>query len=396
MINGENIICFGFAEWDNPYKTNQHHIMSRLSLNNKVLFIESLGLRQPVFQGRDLRRMVCRIVKFFKGPRRMSDNLFVYAPLVLPFHKFAMVRWFNRHFLKVQLSSVVKTLHLSDPVIWSYIPNAVDLLGIWKEKLSVYHCVDDLSANPRIDTKSLIEQEDRFLKRVSLVFTTAKALFEEKRKHNPHTYYLPNVADYEHFHKAVDTNLVLPADLAGIQSAIIGFIGAISDYKLDFSLIAAIASSHPEWCIVLVGVTGEGEKKADLSILFAYKNIRIVGGRPYSVLPAYLKAFDVCILPNKINDYTRNMFPMKFYEYLSAGKPVVSTPLPALSEHTDLYYLANNYDEFVKNIETALTESDSNLKERRFAAARKNTWDVRIQSMSEIIDSYRKGVPYAR
>jgi len=392
MIKGENIICFGFADWDNPYKTNQHHIMSRLSAHNKVLFIESLGLRKPTAQRKDVKRMFERLWSFMKGPRLLNLDLnlnlgvIVYSPLVLPYHSFRLIRAFNKWFLRLQIDHLVFRFRLSSPILWSYVPNAVEFLGRWHEKLSVYHCVDDLSANPRIDTKSLIETENRFLQKVSLVFTTAKALYEEKKKANPHTYYLPNVADYDHFHKAVETGLALPSDVSVLPKPIIGFIGAISEYKLDFQLIAEIAKRHPEWSIVLIGVTGEGEKSADLGILQQHKNIHILGGRPYSEISAYLKSFNVCILPNKINDYTKNMFPMKFYEYLAAGKPVVATALPALDEQADLYYRSNNPDEFNKNLQLALAEKDSVLLEKRFAAAKQNTWEVRIESMSKIIE----------
>jgi hypothetical protein len=129
MLKGENIICFGFAEWDNPYKTNQHHIMGRLAANNKVLFIESLGLRQPVLQGKDIKRMAKRVIKSFQGPRLVSENLYAYAPLVLPFHKFAFVRWFNKILLYFQLAVIVRSLNITRPIIWSYVPNAVDFIG---------------------------------------------------------------------------------------------------------------------------------------------------------------------------------------------------------------------------------------------------------------------------
>src|SRR3989339_2286399 len=166
MLSNEYIICFGFAEWDNPYKTNQHHIMSRLSVRNKVLFIESLGLRQPTIQRKDICRIFRRVGKFLHGPRKVSDTLRVYAPLVLPFHSLAVVRLFNTWFLRLQLEILVRMLGIKNPIIWSYIPNAVYYLGRWHEKLSVYHCVDDLTANPRIPQKPIKEMENRFVQQV--------------------------------------------------------------------------------------------------------------------------------------------------------------------------------------------------------------------------------------
>jgi hypothetical protein len=129
MLENQNIICFGFADWDNPYRTNQHHFMERLSKTNRVLFIESLGLRRPTFQKKDILRILRRLKGWMKGVKRKSENLYVFSPLVLPFHRYAIVRQFNRWFLKAQLDYIVKKYSFQCPIIWSYIPNAVEFLG---------------------------------------------------------------------------------------------------------------------------------------------------------------------------------------------------------------------------------------------------------------------------
>lgn len=379
---GMSIICFGFAEWDNPYKTNQHHLMQRFSADNKVLFIESLGLRQPTVQGKDIKRMARRVVKWLKGVRRVSPSLFVFAPLVIPLHKYAVVRSFNRVFLRWQLRRVVRSLEFVRPIVWSYVPNAVEYLGMFNERLSVYHCVDELSANPLVPKKAIQAMEREFLARVDIVFTTARNLYETKRPFNTHTYYMPNVADFDHFHAAYDP---APPRHDTDRKPVIGFIGAVSEYKLDFELLSRLAGRHPGWTIRLVGPTGEGEKVADLSCVKVHPNIELLGGKPYRDLPSYLRAFDVCLLPNRLNEYTKNMFPMKFFEYLSSGKPVVAVRLDALADFADVCYLSSTHEEFERNIIVALAENDRALKERRVALARKFTWQTRMEEMSAVI-----------
>lgn len=386
MIENNNIICFGFAEWDNPYRTNQHHIMERLSRGNRVLFIESLGLRRPTLQKKDIWRILRRLVKWFRGVRKVSDNLLVYSPLVLPFHKYAFVRAFNKLFLDLQLKVIVAKHGFTSPILWSYIPNALEYIGVWKEKLVVYHCVDELAANPLIPGDVVRKMEEEFIKQADCVFTTAKTLYESKKKLSDKVYYMPNVADYAHFSAAAKAETVIPQEAASIPGPRIGFIGAISGYKLDLDLLEYLAAKHPQWSIILIGDTGQGEKTTDLSQFKAYNNIYLLGGRPYASLPGYLKSFDVCLLPNSLNEYTKNMFPMKFFEYLSTGKPVVSTLLEALFDFKHLAYFSANKEEFERNIETALLENDRALAEKRVEAAKKFTWETRIEEMSTVIN----------
>ncbi len=396
MIEGHHIICFGFAEWDNPYRTNQHHIMERLSRNNKVLFIESQGLRRPTAQKKDIIRIVKRLFKWLQGTRVIHENLLVFAPLVIPFHKYAVVRKFNRWFLAYQLDGIVARYGFSHPLLWSYVPTAVEYLGRWKEKVSVYHCVDELSANPLIPAKTVQDMEERFLKKVDVVFTTAPALYESKKKLNANTRYFPNVADFAHFNKACSPDIPLAKRLRAINSPRLGFIGALSGYKLDFALLASLAQKHPEWALVLIGPKGEGEKAADVSILEKEKNIHLLGGVPAEQLPSYLKGFDVCLLPNILNEYTKNMFPMKFFEYLAAGKPVVSTWLDSLQEFGEYCSLAKNHAEFEASLVKALAEDTLEKQKQRVELAKRYTWETRLDEFSEVItDTIKRKTSHA-
>jgi glycosyltransferase involved in cell wall biosynthesis len=154
---------------------------------------------------------------------------------------------------------------------------------------------------------------------------------------------------------------------------------------LDFELIADIATQYPRCSFIFVGSKGEGEKAADISLLERIPNVHFLGGKPYSSLPAFLKGFDVCLLPNRLNEYTKNMFPMKFFEYLAAGKPVVSTRLDAISEFGEYCYLSSDHKEFIANIEKALNENNSNLRAPRIALAQQYTWENRIKEMKSIL-----------
>jgi len=384
MLKGEEILCISTADWDNIAWTNKQHIMSRLSKTNKILYIESLGLRQPTINEKDILRILKRIKDWFKGAQKRNENLFIYSPIILPFHKIKIVQKINHLVLWVTLKLLLARLKFKRPILWTYSPVSFSLIGRLNEKLVIYHCVDELSATPRIPT-SILEMEEKLLKKAHLVFTTSKSLYEKKKIFNQNTYYLPNVADVAHFMTALG-NLPIPEEIANIKHPIIGFIGTIVSYKLDLELIKYIALIHPDWSVVLIGDVGADENKQEIEELKSISNIFMLGAKRYETLPCYIKVFDVCILPNKINEYTQNMFPMKFFEYLATGKPIVLTNLSAVKEYSEICYLAKDKEEFVSYIEHSLSENDEQLIRRRIEIAKKNTWEVRIETMSRLIE----------
>jgi len=385
MLKGKDIVCISTADWDNIAWTNKQHIMFRLSKTNRILYIESLGLRQPIINKKDILRILKRIKDWFKGARKINKNLFVYSPVVLPLYKIKIVQGINHLVLWLTLKLLLIKLRFKHPILWIYSPPATSLIGRLNEGLVIYHCVDELSATPRIPTYSILKMEEELLKKADLVFTTSKSLYDKKKKFNQNTYYMPNVADVAHFMTALG-ELSVPKDIANIKHPIIGFIGTIVSYKVDLELIKHIALIHPEWAVVLIGDVAEGENKEEIKELESITNIFMLGGKRYESLPGYIKAFDVCILPNKINEYTKNMFPMKFFEYLATGKPIVLTPLPAVNEYREICYIAKDKEEFVGYIEQALSENNLELKQRRIEIAKENTWEVRIEEMSKLIE----------
>lgn len=387
MLEGHNIICFGTADWNNPYRTNQHHIMDRLSRKNRILFIESLGLRQPVVQKKDLLRIMARLLKGIKGVKRISKNFFIFSPLVLPLHKYRLIRVFNNILLKFVLKIVIAKYKFKNNIIWSYTPIIINNRKLLNGHLIIYHCVDELSANPLIP-KVIKKIEEEFIQNsVDLVFVTSKSLFDSKLKFSNKVYYFPNVTDFKHFNKATKKNKEIPNDMKNIKKPIAGFIGAISEYKLDFALIKYIAEKMDNISFVFIGPVGEGEKAVDLNDVFKLENTYFLGSKPYDNLPDYLSEFDVALLPNKINKYTQNMFPMKFFEYLAAGKPVVATELPSLKDFNEYFYEAPNKENFLLKLKMALDKETPDKINKRIRVASQYNWEKRISDMSEIIEN---------
>jgi glycosyltransferase involved in cell wall biosynthesis len=374
------------ADWDNPFWTNKQHVAAELARRGfRILYVESLGLRRPSLKSRDLRRILRRLWRALRPPRPVRENLWVWSPLVVPAHGRSWVRRLNRRLFRGGLALWMRWLRIDPDLLWTYSPLTTDVIDLSQFRRVVYHCVDELKAAPGMPEAALERAERELVGRADVVFATALRLAESRRQLNPNTYYLSNVADYRHFARARSPETRIPDDLARIPEPRIGFVGAISGYKLDFALLRLLALAHPEWSIVLIGEVGEGDPWTDVSELEGLPNLHLMGARPYALLPAYLKGFRVGILPNRQNDYTASMFPMKFFEYLAAGLPVVSVQLPALRDHADIASLAGTPQAFIESVARALDADDAAL-ERRLERARQHTYVSRTDAMLQILE----------
>jgi glycosyltransferase involved in cell wall biosynthesis len=385
-LGGHDIVCVGFADWDADLWTNQQHLMSRLARSNRVLFVESLGLRRPQLAGRDLRRIVKRLWTGLRGPRAV-DGLHVLSPLVLPFHGSSTARRLNRWLLPMLVRRAARQLGFHNPILWAYVPQAEALLDVLGPELVVYHCVDDIAAQPGIDAAGFRAVERRFAARADLVLASAPALAERLGKLAGNVVYTPNVADTELFATALDPGPVDPA-LTDLAHPLIVFTGAVVATKLDIDLLVALARARARWSFALVGPIGAGDPRTDVSALAAEPNMHLLGRRPYAQLPNVLRGADVGLIPYARNRLTDSIFPMKVYEYLAAGLPVIATPLPALAG-IDGVATAADAGGITELIEQALRDDSREHRLERSRSAAANSWDLRIQEIAAAIDALR-------
>lgn len=380
-------ILFSTADWDNPFWTNKQHVAMELArLGNTVLYIDSLGLRQPsVGSNSDVRRIFKRLLKGFSFPKKVRDNIYVWSPITLPFRQYKLVNFINYWFFRSFFNVYLKYLDIDrDAILWTYSPITSAYLDLSKFELVVYHCVDEIKYQPGMPMAFIENHEELLSKSADIIFTTSKNLQESRSRLNSECYYFPNVADFAHFNKASFPGEI-PSDIQ-FENQVVGFIGAISSYKLDFTLIKEVAVSLPSVEFVFIGKVGEGDPETDIALLEEVSNIHFLGPRNYNVLPDYLRGFDVAIIPSLINDYTINMFPMKFFEYLSAGKPVVATNLPALSDYTKYFYLSDSTAGFIDQIRAALRHDHFN-KHDQLSFAKQFTYESRMKEMLEVMAS---------
>jgi glycosyltransferase involved in cell wall biosynthesis len=388
-LAAQDCVLFSTADWDEPYWTNKQHTASILAARGwRILYVESVGFRSPkVGSGRDWARLWRRLWRGVQslvlGAPRRAENIWVLSPLMVPAgHHLPFVRALNQALLRFSVTRFTKARRFNKPVVWTYHPYMLDAVSTLSRGPLVYHCVDDIAEIPGVDVTAFRSAQQALLERCEAVFTTAMSLNEVCSRFNRNTHFFGNVVDDGHFAEARDEGPI-PAELAAIPEPRLVYHGVLSDFKVDFPLLLQTANARPDWQWVIIGEEREGQRSELLAQLARMPNVHLLGYRPYQVLPQYLRGMQIGVLPTLLNDYTRSMFPMKFYEYLAAGLPVVSTPLDFAKEPHAGLEVGGDRDAFIAAIEKQLARGKLSADEAREAVG-ENTWHERLDKMLAI------------
>ena len=378
MIRNESIICFAHDFQGDP--TSKTHIMRILSEKNRILWVNSIGMRRPTVSGRDARRMVAKLRQLTRGLVRVSPSLHVASPLALPLPGVPGVDQLNARLLTTSIRYFARRAGLTRPIVWTFLPNTIGLVGKLGESRVIYHCVDEYSAFAGVPREALRRMEEALVRRADLVLASSETLASERRQWNPRTHFVSHGVDVRHFARALEADLAPPADATGLGRPVVGFFGLIAEW-IDLELIGEIARRRPAWTVVLIG-----KANVDTSALRALPNVRLLGQKPYETLPAYCRAFDVGIIPFRIDALTVRANPLKLREYLAAGLPVVSSDLPEVRKYDRLVHVATGVDGFLAAIETALAERGAADDRARSASMAHESWEARVEQISELIE----------
>jgi len=390
MISGYDILCFAPGPWDDIWR-NRHQIMSRLACANRVLYVEPWPYLRATL--RSLRSGQMRL-RDLHGPRlnRVSENLYVYQPA-------SWAPRAGRSLLGVAMQAVymallkhtLRQLGFQTPILWLFLPDMGVFISQFDEKLVIYHMVDEYTGYSGVSEAwrpVMRRMEQDLIQRADLVFVTSPTLLEHKRALNEHMLLIPNAVDYQAFAAALESGRPLPDDIAQVPKPVVGYVGAIND-KVDLALLAATARTATDWSWVLVGpvtVTDEVGLCA-LRELRSLPHVHLLGRKKVDDVPRYIAACDVCLLPYRINEWTRSIDSLKLYEYLACGKPVVATDVPAAHNFPDVVRIATGMREFITSIQVALREDSPAWQVRRKSIAAQNTWEQRVDALSTAIES---------
>ena len=378
------IVAFAKDWHEDP--TSNHHVLRELARTRRVLWLNSIATRTPsLSSSRDLGKIRRKLVEFARGAVNVENDLWVATPLALPLPHSKAARAINRQVLRATIRALRMQLGIRDFQLWTFLPNVADYVGTLGEQLAVYYCVDEWSLFGYLDREQTAAAEKQLLEKVDAVFAINRALADVKRTVNPRTFESPHGVDHASFARALDPDVRVPDDLAALPSPRIGFYGTLRDW-IDFELIAHVARARPQWTIALIG-----QQLTDVSPIAGLPNVRLLGQKPHHELPAYCKGFDVGLIPYRIDERMEFVNPLKLREYLSAGLPVVSTPVPEALRYTHLgVHVAASPADAVAAIERALAESTPSARRARSAAMAAETWSARVAQVVHTVDQLVK------
>jgi len=388
-----NIVCFSAIDWDFLFQRAQH-IAKGLSENGcSIIYVNppnnlprDVSVKKPatqyitdfaqyirvgIFQRKALvnRHLITFNPVNYFGPNRTLQQIFLSLEML-------MLRSLNLLYFR---SNRIDIWLFFEPTYSSYV-----LPYVAKGKI-VYDCADESSGFSNV-SPHIVETEQNLIRKSALVIVTSTRLLQKVRKINRNCLYVPNAADFQHFHSATKI-MNEPREIEDLKKPVIGFIGAIYDW-IDTELICELAKIHPDFSVLLVGPVN-----FDKNRLEKYSNITMVGTREYGILPQYLSSMDVCLIPFKINKLTLASNPIKLYEYLAAGKPIVSTDLPEVAKNaSDVILIGKNHRDFIQKVEAALnttSEEEEAARLRRIEFAKANSWNERVGSIKRYLENSR-------
>ncbi len=373
----KQIVCLATSPWY-PIPTRKQQVMSRLHDAEILYFDPSISVIAPLKD-----KSASEKLHAWKQPgEKVKDNITVYAlPPVWPaFNKY---RWINRRNQKKMAAYVRKTMarHGFDkPVLWVYSPVCADLVDHVPHSALVYDCVDRHSAYGGLMNPALVDQMEMDLAGKSdMVFATAESLCERLQAANPKAEFIPNGANFELFQKASEP-LPVPEDLKDIPGPILGFVGALQSC-IEYGWVEKAAWERSDWSFVFIGKEKPG---VDLTALHAMPNVHFLGLKPHEQLPDYLANFNVCLNLFAKSDLSKDVSPLKFYEYLATGKPIVSTPQPdQVLPYGTMMQIAHTAEEFVEKCAEAIEDTAPERVAARIEAGRQSSWDARVGQMEQ-------------
>ena len=383
-VTGFDIVMPSWLRWDGVelimHKTARHLARE----GNRVLFCEPPYALATCFLHREHGPRIRKDVAHWReGIRRVDRNLYVWTPppLVLQTGIIRLNDRWNHRRLRRAMGQAVRRVGFRRPIVWSYHSYYLDDESFLSPRLVVFDCNDRIAAFEPLKRKRrrLDPMEESLVRRSDAVFVTARTLQEDLGTIRDDLVYLPSGVDRAVVETVADPAMEVAADLRAIPSPRIGYLGAI-DSRIDWDRIVALADADPSWNLVFVGPELEPVPEK----VRACRNVHFLGGRPPDQLAEYLGGFDVGLIPFRPADFVRYMFPTKTFEYLAAGTPVVSTPIPALEALVPLVRVAD--EDFTGAVAAALADSrDADARAHRIEVARDHTWESRFERADAIV-----------
>ena len=378
MIQGKDILFLSEMDWDDLWTRKQQFAKMFGENQNRVLYVEPHESWPFLLR----KRKLAKILRSFWFPIRVEKNLWRISPWPgLPFDGlFSSINRINNILLKFQLLIAFFILRIRPELLFVYMPQNHPLVGKLREKASVYDIVDERYEYPGRHRKTYQEREKALFQKVDLVTVVSQNLAKSKASFHSEIHLIPNAAELPLFAKAQDPDTAESPILKGLPKPRLGFIGGIYPW-VDFELLRSISRAYPQGSIILVGPTGKSiDRLSDCA------NVRWIPRQRQLDLPGFLKGFDCCLIPYKMERLKQFSDPLKVYEYLAAGKPVAAMNMPALENFAPVIKTANTHQEFLAAIKEALQNDSPALIRQRMEWVKDHGWASRFAMLNALCE----------
>lgn len=368
VSNGKmDVVCLANIEWSARYQRPQH-IMSQFAAKGHRIFYIARSIMPAQGEPYVMKQVAYNI---YEIGLEFHDSEEFYAHRMSQENLSAANRSLARLMVDAKIREALIVVHLS---YWTALAVELQKKRAWRLQ---YDCMDEWADFPDIG-QQLLQEEEILIEKSDLVTVTASLLEKKWQAASKKCILVRNGVEFEFF----SSNCVKNELLAHLEKPVIGFYGALAPW-VDFQLVHYLATRRPKWNFVLVGDCFV----KDLAGIDRLPNVHLLGKKAYEYMPRYLHGFDVCLIPFKLNKVTHAVDPVKFYEYISVGKPVVSVPLEEMAIYGDYVYFAREYADFLNKVEVALKENDPDLTQRRIQLAKNNDWHHRYLSMEQALQT---------
>ncbi|HMV49056.1 MAG TPA: glycosyltransferase, partial [Blastocatellia bacterium] len=370
-----DIICFSIVDWSFRFQRPQQ-LMTQFAANGHRVFYISLSKFRTIHARPKFAVTTIQSANEAAAGRLYEVALSTQAPLDVAG---GVISKEDCGHLLESLDELRRAYNINEAVSYVMIPswaNAALETRRWGWRV-IYDCMDEWENFPQLNRAALALEKD-LVKNCDLLVVTAQRLYDKWHAFNRPTLLARNATDFEFYARRCRPNDLLPES----DAPVIGYFGAIADW-FDVELLAKVAQLRPQYTFVLLG----GVFDVNIAPLQSLPNVKLLGQQPYETMPQYLHHFAVCMIPFKVNPITEATDPVKLYEYLSGGKPVVAVKLPELEPYREYLYFAETAEEFAVSLDAAIAEDSPQQAERRKQLARQHTWAQRYQTIAAGIQS---------
>ncbi|AVW95106.1 glycosyl transferase [Vibrio parahaemolyticus] len=369
-----DIVVFGEDFGGLPSSTQ--HIVQRLATNHRILWVNSIGLRQPKPTSKDIQRLVSKISRVIgnTGSDKPTmhcdavDNIFTVNLLTIPAPHSAFLRKVAAKMMQHQLEKHLKALNFDNPLFWTSLPTAADVCNAMNKRGLIYYCGDNFGALAGVDHQTVMEHERTLVDNADCILAASDKL--AARFPDNKTTTLPHGVDFSLF----STPAEKASDLPNNGRKILGFYGSLSDW-LNYRLIDQVAQHAPDWDLVFIGPNEFAHNP-----LPQRDNVHYLGPRAHHLLPSYSQHWDASWLPFVDNAQIKACNPLKLLEYLATGTPVISTPFPALMPYKHMLHIVADVEDVCASLSHLLPPPNGST-----SYVQQQSWEARADQVEKLV-----------